>query len=59
MQRLSARAAAQKTMAYAKKHHCACGLIGIYKHGSVVWAHNTRAMSWCLIKGGRLRLFKY
>ncbi len=59
MQRLSARAAAQKTMSYAKRHQCACGLIGIDKRGAVVWAHNTKAMSWCFIKKGTLRLFKY
>jgi beta-aspartyl-peptidase (threonine type) len=59
MQRLSARAAARKTMEYAKKHQCACGLVGIDKHSSVVWAHNTTAMSWCSIKNGRLRLFNY
>ncbi|KPK72119.1 hypothetical protein AMJ87_05705 [candidate division WOR_3 bacterium SM23_60] len=59
MRRYAARAAAQMTMEYAKQHDCACGLIGIDKHGSVVWAHNTRAMSWCYIRGGRLRLFKY
>jgi beta-aspartyl-peptidase (threonine type) len=59
MKRLSARDAASKTMEYARKHQCQCGLIGIDKHGSVVWAHNTRAMSWCSVKGGRLRLFRY
>ncbi len=58
MQRFTARIAARKTIEYARKHDCQCGLIGIDKRGNIAWAHNTKAMSWCSIRNGRLRLFR-
>jgi beta-aspartyl-peptidase (threonine type) len=59
MKRFSARIAGVKTLAYATEHGCRCGLIGIDKKGRILCVNNTKAMSWCYVKNGVLRTFRY
>jgi beta-aspartyl-peptidase (threonine type) len=59
MKRYSAQTAGRKIIAYATRHDCRCGLIGIDKKRRILCVNNTKAMSWCYIKRGRLKVFKY
>lgn len=49
--------AAKKIIKYANEHKCRCGLIGINRRAEILNVHNTRAMSWCYIKNGKLVSF--
>jgi beta-aspartyl-peptidase (threonine type) len=59
MARDPAPIAGKKTIIYASKHKCRCGLIGIDRKGRIMCVNNTKAMSWCYIKNGRMRMFKW
>lgn len=59
MARYPARVAGRKIIAYASKHKCRCGLIGIDKKGRIMCVNNTAAMSWCYIKNGRMHMFTW
>lgn len=59
MARYPAQEAGKKVIAYASENKCRCGLIGIDKKGRIMCVNNTRAMSWCYIKNGKMRSFKY
>lgn len=54
-----ARIAGKMAIDYATKYGCRCGVIGLDKKGGILCVNNTRAMSWCYIKNGRMRVFKY
>ncbi len=57
MARYPASLAGKKVIEYATRQGCRCGLIGINKTGAVLCVNNTKAMSWCYIKDGRLSSF--
>lgn len=57
MAKMSAKQAGKKTIDYATKYGCRCGIIGLNKKGEVLCINNTKAMSWCYIKNGRLHSF--
>lgn len=59
MARHPAPVAGKKIIAYASKHKCRCGLIGIDNKGRIMCVNNTKAMSWCYIKNGRLKSFTW
>lgn len=59
MARYPAPTAGKKMIEYASTHKCRCGLIGIDKKGRIMCVNNTKAMSWCYIKHGRMHMFKY
>jgi isoaspartyl peptidase/L-asparaginase-like protein (Ntn-hydrolase superfamily) len=59
MARYPAPAAGKKIIAYASEQNCRCGLIGIDKKGGIMCVNNTKAMSWCYIKNGRIKSFNY
>jgi beta-aspartyl-peptidase (threonine type) len=59
MTRLNARSAGEQVIRYATEHGCRCGLIGISRKVDIVFLSNTKAMSWCYIKNGVMRSFKY
>ena len=59
MARDSAAIAGKKIIVYAIKHKCRCGLIGIDRKGRIMCVNNTRAMSWCHIKNGRMHMLKW
>ncbi|MCK4755945.1 isoaspartyl peptidase/L-asparaginase [candidate division WOR-3 bacterium] len=59
MARYPAQTAGKKVIDYATKNGCKCGLIGIDKKGMILCVNNTKAMSWCYIKNGKMKLFKY
>jgi beta-aspartyl-peptidase (threonine type) len=59
MARYPAPAAGKKIIAYASEQNCRCGLIGIDKKGGIMCVNNTKAMSWCYIKNGRIKSFKH
>lgn len=57
MARYPAQRAGKIVIDYATKYGCQCGLIGIDKKGRIACANNTKAMSWCSIKNGQMKLF--
>jgi beta-aspartyl-peptidase (threonine type) len=57
MARYPARVAGAKVLRYATIRGCRCGLIGIDRKGRLVCMNNTKAMSWCYIKNGILKVF--
>jgi beta-aspartyl-peptidase (threonine type) len=57
MGKTDVKQAGKRTMSYATKHGCQCGVIGVNKHAEILCANNTKAMSWCYIKNGRLSAF--
>jgi beta-aspartyl-peptidase (threonine type) len=59
MVRLSAREAGKHALRHATKHGCKCGLIGISRKVDIVFTSNTKAMSWCYMKNGVMRSFRY
>lgn len=59
MARHPAQTAGKKAIDYATKFGCKCGLIGIDKKGRILCVNNTKAMSWCYIKNGKMKIFKY
>ncbi len=59
MARYPASTAGNKVIKYATRHKCRCGLIGIDKRGRICCVNNTKAMSWCYIKNGKMRVFRY
>jgi len=59
MARYPAPVAGKKVIAFATERKCRCGLIGIDKKGRIMCVNNTKAMSWCYIKNGRMFMFKF
>ncbi|KPJ73765.1 hypothetical protein AMJ52_03300 [candidate division TA06 bacterium DG_78] len=57
MARHPASVAGRQVINYATKVGCRCGLAGIDNRGQFLCYNNTRAMSWCSIKNGRLKVF--
>jgi beta-aspartyl-peptidase (threonine type) len=57
MAKMPARAAGRKVMHYATEAGCECGIIGIDKKACILCINNTKAMSWCYIKNGRMHTF--
>jgi beta-aspartyl-peptidase (threonine type) len=57
MGKTNATQAGKRIMSYATRHGCKCGVIGINKNAETLCANNTKAMSWCYIKNGRLSAF--
>lgn len=58
MARHPAPIAGKKVLAYASKHKCRCGLVGLDRQGRIMCVSNTKAMSWCYIKNGQMRVFR-
>lgn len=58
MGRMDAARAGRIALAQATRAGCACGIIGIDKRARIVCLCNTRVMSWCSIKNGRMRHFR-
>jgi len=54
---LPAKEAAKRVMQHATRHGCKCGMIGISKKIEIFYLNNTKAMSWCYIKNGRMYSF--
>ncbi len=57
MSKMPASKAGRKTLAQATKAGCQCGMVGIDRKSRILCLNNTKAMSWCYIKGGRMRTF--
>lgn len=57
LQRYPAPVAGRMAIDLAAKNKCRCGLVGLDRRGRIMCAQNTRAMSWCYIKGGALKSF--
>ena len=53
----TAQKAGEIAINYATKFNCRCGLIGIDKYGKILCVNNTKAMSWCYIKNGKMKTF--
>ncbi len=58
MARYPAQTAGKQVIDYATKYGCRCGLVGINKKGEILCVRNTKAMSWCSIKNGKMRMFE-
>ncbi len=58
MARYPVRTAGMRIIDYANKCDCKCGLVGIDKKGNILCVYNTKAMSWCSIKNGKMKLFR-
>lgn len=54
---LPAKEAAKRVLQHATRHGCKCGMIGISKKTEIFCLSNTKAMSWCYIKNGRMCSF--
>jgi beta-aspartyl-peptidase (threonine type) len=52
-----AQRAGRQVINYATKVGCRCGMVGIDKQGRFLCCNNTKAMSWCSIKNGTLKVF--
>ncbi len=59
MKRHSASVAGKIAIDYATRQKCRAGLIGIDKKGNILCINNTKAMSWCYIKNGDMKVFQY
>jgi len=59
MEKHSAPVAGKKAIDYATRHKCRAGIIGIDRKGRVLCINNTEAMSWCYIKDGNIKVFRY
>ena len=57
MARYPADAAGKRLIKYATEVGCRCGLVGIDKMGRLLCNNNTKAMSWCYIKNGKMKVF--
>lgn len=57
MARYKAAEAGRRALSHATQSGCQCGLIGIDKNTAILCLSNTRAMSWCYIKNGRMHAF--
>ena len=49
--------AGDKLIKYATEVGCRSGLVGIDKMGRLLCNNNTKAMSWCYIKNGKMKVF--
>jgi hypothetical protein len=58
MGKMNVTQAGKRMMNYATKHGCQCGVIGVNKHAEILCVNNTKAMSWCYIKDGKLSAFQ-
>lgn len=58
MARYPVQTAGRKIIEYADRADCRCGLVGIDKKGNTLCVSNTRAMSWCSIKNGKMKMFE-
>jgi len=59
MSHYPARTAGKVIIDYATKCGCQCGLIGVDKKGRILCVNNTKAMSWCYIKNGNMKMFDF
>ncbi len=59
MEKYSAPVAGKMAIDYATRHKCRAGLIGIDRKGRILCINNTEAMSWCYIKDGEMKVFRY
>ncbi|KPL12976.1 hypothetical protein AMJ74_05865 [candidate division WOR_3 bacterium SM1_77] len=57
MASLPAKEAGKRVLQHATRYGCKCGLIGISKKSEIVCLSNTKAMSWCYVKNGRMYSF--
>jgi beta-aspartyl-peptidase (threonine type) len=57
MSRFTATEAGRRALSHATESGCQCGLIGVDKNTNILCLSNTKAMSWCYIKNGRMRAF--
>ena len=57
MARYPAPQAGKIVIGYATDRDCRCGLVGIDKAGRISCINNTKAMSWCYIKNGIMKVF--
>jgi beta-aspartyl-peptidase (threonine type) len=57
MSRSRASEAGRRALSHATKSGCQCGLVGIDKNTDILCLSNTKAMSWCYIKNGRMFTF--
>ncbi len=57
MSKSRALEAGKQALSHATKSGCRCGMVGIDKNANVLCINNTKAMSWCYIKNGRMRAF--
>lgn len=59
MGRMDAARAGRIALSHATRAGCQCGIIGIDRRARILCRSNTRAMSWCSIKNGRMRRFRW
>ncbi len=52
-----AHQAGKIAISYATARGCRCGLVGIDETGRILCVNNTKAMSWCYIKNGMMKVF--
>lgn len=57
MGKTTIKRAGERVMRYATKNSCKCGIIGINKNAEMLCLNNTKAMSWCYIRNGKLFVF--
>ncbi len=57
MVRYPTQTAERRIIEYANRSDCRCGLVGVDKKGNILCANNTKAMSWCSIKNGKMKMF--
>ncbi|MDH4210469.1 MAG: isoaspartyl peptidase/L-asparaginase [candidate division WOR-3 bacterium] len=57
MSKSRALEAGKQVLSHATKSGCRCGMVGIDKNTNILCLNNTKAMSWCYIKTGRMRAF--
>lgn len=57
MSKHPASEAGRRALSHATESGCQCGLIGIDRNTNMLCLSNTKAMSWCYIKNGRMRAF--
>jgi len=58
MARYPAQTAGRKVIEFANRSDCRCGLVGVDKKGNIMCVNNTKAMSWCSIKNGKMKMFE-
>jgi beta-aspartyl-peptidase (threonine type) len=58
MARQPASVAAKIVLDHATKNACKCGMVGISRKIEIFHLSNTKAMSWCYIKNGNMRIFR-
>jgi beta-aspartyl-peptidase (threonine type) len=57
MARYPASRSGRRIIEFADRHDCRCGLVGVDRRGQILCVNNTRAMSWCYIRHGKIHIF--